>query len=430
MTGKTSKKNMTTEELKSKTVCFMDNGLFVDFARNAAKGFKKAYYSTPFQSAFVRTNDLCVGKGFSEIEHCLQPLERHKEIDLWVFLDLYQSGLQGMLRDMGKRVWGAGDGEEMELNRWDFKKYLKTLGLPVQHVEHVKGFEALRLYLKKAKNVYVKTSFTRGDFETFKSPSYEIVEGRLDELEHVLGSAKKKDYEFIVEDEIPDAVEVGYDGFTIDGMYPDTAMFGYEIKDCGMIATVKPYPELAAPIRLVNGKMQSVFKGYGYRGFFCSEIRYTKSKESYFIDPCCRLGTPSNELLQTLFDNWPLTLWEGAAGKLVSPVNKAKFGCLAMIVSEWAVGDWIHIGFPKELDQWVKLRFHTRKDGKDFAIPQIIGIPDVGCVIGTGNTLKEAVDTCKQRAKLIEGFQVHVNVEAIDKGLEVIKQGQAAGIQF
>ena len=408
----------------------MDNGLFVSFARNAAKGFKKAYYSTPFQSAFVRTNDLVVGKGFSEMEYYEQPLAIANEIDLWVFLDLYQSGLQEFLRAQGKRVWGGGQGEEMELNRWEFKQYLKTLGLPVQHCEHVKGFDALREYLKKHKNVFVKTSYVRGDFETFRAESYELVEGRLDELEHSIGSAKKKDYEFIVEDEIPDAVEVGFDGFVIDGQYPQMSMQGYEIKDCGMVAGVKAYQELSAPVKLVNEKLVNTFKGYGYRGFFCTEIRYTKEKKSFFIDPCCRLGTPSNELLQGLFTEWPEVLWHGAEGKLHTPKPRAKFGVIAMIYSEWAINDWIHIGYPKELDEFVKLRFHTRKDGKDFVVPQVIGIPDVGGVIGTGDTLQAAIDCVKERAKQIKGFQVKVNIESIDKGLDVIKEGRKFGIDF
>ena len=35
----------------------------------------------------------------------------------------------------------------------------------------------------------------------------------------------------IVEEAIDDAVEIGYDGYTIDGKYPQNAMWGIEIKD-------------------------------------------------------------------------------------------------------------------------------------------------------------------------------------------------------
>ena len=109
---------------------------------------------------------------------------------------------------------------------------------------------------------------------------------------------------------------------------------------------------------------------------------------------------------------------------------KNKVGVLAMIVSEFAVNDWMAVHYPKELDDFVKLRFHTRKGDKNFVVPQIIGIPDFGCVVGEGETLEKAVKVCKERAKEIKGFQLHVNVEAIDKGLEVIKEGEKFGIKF
>lgn len=421
--------------LKDKTVCIVDNGLFVSFARTLSKGFGRTLYHKPFQSAFVRTNDLAPGRGFKELEWCEQPLAllgktvEEDEIDLWVFLDLYQGGLQEFLRATGRRVWGSGMGEEMELQRWQFKEHLKTLGLPVQKMEHIFGMDKLREYLKKNENKYVKTSFTRGDFETFHHEKYSLTEPRLDELSHTLG-AKKDQYEFIVEDEIPDAVEVGYDGFVIDGKYPSLAMMAYEIKDCGMVGTVRPYELLAEPVKLVNSKMSKDFLGYGYRGFFCSEIRYTKKKEAFFIDPCCRLGTPSNELLQVLFEGWPEVIWNGAGGIITTPKTKAKFGALAMIVSEWAVNDWLCVEYPVEIDEFVKLRFHVKKGDKNYVVPNVIGIPDVGCVLGTGNTLEEAIKVCKDMAGLVKGFQVSVNVSSLDKGLEVVKEGEKFGIKF
>jgi hypothetical protein len=142
------------------------------------------------------------------------------------------------------------------------------------------------------------------------------------------------------------------------------------------------------------------------------------------------LGTPSNELLQELFDGWPETLWHGAEGRLVSPKPKAKFGCLAVIHSEWAVNDWQSLKYPRELDKAVKLRFHSRIGGKDYVAPQIVGIPDLGCVVGTGNTLLAAISECKQRASEIKGFQVEVSLGSIDKALDVIKEGEKLGVRF
>lgn len=415
--------------LKEKTICVVDNGLFVSFARMLAKGFKKVYYYTPWQSSFPRSQSLRVGDGFDDIERVNFPLDKADEIDLWVFLDLYHADLQVYLEDKGARVWGARHGEELELNRWAFKQYLKGVGLPVQPIERIYGMAFLREHLRKVKDKFVKTSFVRGDFETFRHETYALSEPRLDELEHVLGPVKK-DYEFIVEDEIPDAVEVGYDGFSVDGQFPDHAMMAYEIKDCGMIGTALPNPRLAAPVLEVNRKITPALKGYRYRGFISTEIRYSKDKKPYFIDPCCRLGTPSNELLQELFDGWPQVLWDGAEGKLTSPTVKAKFAVMAVVHSEWAVNDWQTLHFPRSIDPFVKLRFHSRIDGKDCVAPQAVGLPDLGGVVGSGNTLVDAIKQCVERAKQIKGFQVHVDLHAIDKAIEVIRKGEERDIHF
>lgn len=427
MTSTNQKSPPTT--MKNKTVCVIDNGLFVSFARMLGREYKKVYYYTPWQSSFPRSQQLAVGEGFEEIERINFPLLKADEIDLWVFTDLYHLDLQVFLESHGARVWGGRRGEELELHRWEFKQYLKRIGLPVQPCEHIFGFGPLREYLKKTKNKFVKTSFVRGDFETFRHERYELTEPRLDELEHVLGPLKT-DYEFIVEDEIPDAVEVGYDGFTIDGKFPDHAMLAYEVKDCGIVGVALPASKLAKPVVDVNSALSKTFERYTYRGFLSTEIRYTKEKKPFLIDPCCRLGTPSNELLQELFDGWPQTLWDGAEGKMTSPKLKSKFGVMAVVHSEWAVNDWQSLHYPKELDRFVKLRFHSRIDGKDYVAPQPVGMPDLGGVVGTGSTLEAAIEQCKQRAAEVKGFQVQVSLESIDKALEVIKKGEKMGVSF
>lgn len=418
-----------SDNLKSKTICVVDNGLFVSFARMLSKGFKKTYYYTPWQSSFPRTQQLLVGDGFNDIERIKFPLDKADEIDLWVFLDLYHSDLQCYLEEHGARVWGARKGEELELYRWEFKEYLKRIGLPVQPMEHVIGFQKLRERLKAVKNKYVKTSFVRGDFETFRHDSYQLSEPRIDELEHTLGPAKVN-YEFIVEDEIPEAVEVGYDGFTIDGQWPSHAMCAIEIKDCGMIGSALPYGKLPEPVRHVNSKLSDALQRYRYRGFLSTEIRYTKEKKPYFIDPCCRLGTPSNELLQELFSDWPQVVWDGATGKVTSPKIKNNFAVMAVVHSEWAVNDWQALHYPKELDEFIKLRFHTRINEKNYVAPQPVGLPDLGGVVGAGPTLLAAIKQCKERASQIKGYQVKCDLESIDKALEQIQLGEKYGVHF
>jgi hypothetical protein len=416
-------------DLSTKTVCVVDNGLFVDFARLLGKTFKKVYYTSPWKSSFPTTQKVCVGRDFPEIERINFPLKKADSIDLWVFFDLYHADEQQFLIDHGARVWGARWGEEFELYRWQFKQYLKRIGLPVQPVEHVIGIDALRELLKRSGNKHVKTSFVRGDFETFHHLKFKLTEPRLDEIEHVLGPFKD-DYEFIVEDDIPKAIEIGYDGFTIDGQFPSHSMQAFEIKDVGMLGMTVPYKSLAKPILEVNDKLVDAFRGHKYRSFFCSEIRYTKDHTPFFIDPCCRLGTPSNELLQHLFEGWPQVLWHGAEGELKSPTVKAKFGCLIVLHSEWAVSDWQTIHYPKSIDEFVKLRFHSRHKGVDCIPPQTPGLADLGGVVGTGDTVLEAIETAVERARQVEGHQLEFDVEAIPRAIKVVEEAEKYGIHF
>jgi hypothetical protein len=421
--------------LKSKTVCWVDNGLFASFARKVAPEFGKVLYYTPWQEPFPKSIRVEVGDGFPEIERIQYPLARADEIDLWIFTDLFQSDLQVYLAGHGARVWGARYGEELELERWQMRQLLTKLGLPVAQGELVQGMPALRKYLASHNNVFVKTSFSRGDMETWHHSRMDVSEPRLAEMDYNFGPFAQ-DYQFIVEAEIPDAVEIGYDGFTIDGQFPTAAMMAYEIKDCGMIGTVKAYGDLADPVRLVNSKLAPALKGYNYRGFLSTEIRYTKDRKPYLIDPCCRLGLPSNELLQELIGNWGEIFWNGAEGKLAAPKQIAKFGVVAMVHGKRSGRRWQSLHYPKVIDQWVKLINPVAIGGRRYSAPE--GLPtesssmpgNVASVVGVGNTVLEAVKACADHAKQIEGDSIEIHLSSIDKALETIAAGEKMGIKF
>jgi hypothetical protein len=414
--------------LKTKTACFVDNGLFTSFARKIAPEFGKLLYYTPWQESFPRSVRLEVGCGFSDIERIQYPLARVDEIDLWIFADLFQSDLQVFLAERGARVWGARYGEELELERWQMRQLLKKLGLPVAGGELVQGMPALRKYLTAHKDMFVKTSFSRGDMETWRHRRIEVSEPRLAQLEYDLGPFAE-DYEFIVESEIPDAVEIGYDGFSVDGGFPSPSIMAYEIKECGMIGTCKPYAGLAEPVRMVNAKLAPVLKGYNYRGFLSTEIRYTADRKAYLIDPCCRLGSPSNELLQELLGNWGEVLWNGAEGKLINPKQVAKYGVVAMVFGKQSGRNWQALHYPPAIDQWVKLINPVAVGGRRYSAPQ--GSPmNIASVVGVGNTIIEAVKACAEHAGQVEGDGIEIQLSSVDKALEVISAGEKRGIKF
>lgn len=411
------------------TVLWLDCGLFVDFAIRYAPKFRKSYYWTPWASSFPKSNSLLVGDGFDEIERIQYFWDYVDRADLIICPDVYMGDVQRQLVRMGKRVFGARHGDEIELYRDYAKEVFAELGLPVGPWKLVIGLDNLRDYLKEHENQWVKVSTVRGDFETFHAPTYDLIEPRLDELEWKLG-AKKHIYEFIVEESIDDVVEIGYDGITVDGRYPSPVMTGYETKDVGMMSTVVDYDELSEPVKLVNEKLAPYFKREQYRGFFASEIRYGEDKVPRLIDPCCRAGTPSNELLQEFFINWPEMFLESAEGKVPTPEPAYKYGVIAMIHSAWSDKNWQAISFPDEVRQWVKLRNHTRINGKDYVVPTEVGLPEIGAVVGMGNTLEEAIQHVNDNASQISGYDLDIKLDAIPHALETVRQGEDFGIKF
>ena len=165
-------------------------------------------------------------------------------------------------------------------------------------------------YLKKHKDVWIKNSFYRGDFETFHHHDYYMSKPWLDNLAHKLGP-KQDTFEFIIEEGV-DGVESGYDGFTIDGKFSKNCFYGYECKDAAYIGRTSN--SLPKPLEYVNQKLSPVFKELSYRGFYSNEVRLPKKKEPYVLDMTMRCGSPPSQTYMEIFSNWGEIIWYGSGG--------------------------------------------------------------------------------------------------------------------
>lgn len=405
-------------DLRKKTVLVYDYGQFVELALTLSKYFGRVLYFAPWTAGGCPTSRILrVGDGFDGIERVDEIWPHLGDVDLVVFPDVYEAGLQDYLVSLGKKVWGCRDGAELELDRAAAKDIAKARGIDIAPYAVVTGFDALREHLKTHKDQWVKIDAkTRGDMETFHSPDYDAIEERLDQLAHALG-AKKKVMKFIVEQGIPDAVEVGYDGYTIDGQFPRGALIGVETKCEAYVGRTLPYARLPEAVKSVNDKLSPALKGYGYRGFLSTEIR-CKGGKAYLIDPCCRCGSPPSELYQVMIDNLGEILWEGSQGIVVEPDYRARWGAMVMINSEWAEQNWQNIRFPEKLRRQVKLHNATVIDGEYYVIPHADGRSQIGAVIGMGDTAQAAIKDCKEAAEQIEGLDIRTPVQALEKSLE------------
>jgi hypothetical protein len=416
-------------DFSSKTCCVVDNGLFVEIAATLAESFGKVYLHVPWVNAYPKSNQIRVGDGLTGVTKVDAIWPILDKVDLWVFPDVYEGPLQQHLVSLGKRVWGSRMGEELELWRDFSKKVLADHGLAVGPYEVVRGMDKLRTYLKAHRDQYVKVSRSRGDFETFHSETFRLSEPRLDEIQRRLG-ALNGSIEFIVEEAIEDAVEVGYDGYTVDGRYPGSAMVGLEVKDKGYVGRFEPYADMPAQIREINDALSPVLAEYQYRNFWCAEARITKDGTAWVIDPCCRAGSPPSELLLLMYTNLAEIFWHGAAGELVDPVPAGKWGAQVMLISGWANENWQAIDFPEKHRANVKLHFPVVIDGRYYVTPQGFDLPAIGAVCAVGETMEEAVAEVKKIAAEVRGFYVEVPVTCFDDAEAEIAKLGAFGLEL
>jgi hypothetical protein len=419
---------MMLQSYKNKRVRIIDNGIFCEIAVKLSQWFGQVEYYSPWEEAYVKSNNRLVGDGIPGVKRQNRIFDDIDKVDLWVFPDLYHSDLQDYLEKKGKRVWGSRSGENLELYRAESKEHFKKLGLPVGNYKTIIGMDALRAELKPRRNVFVKVSVTRGDFESFHVKNYSLIEPKLDEMEHNLGE-KKKIAEFIVEDGI-DGVEIGYDGYCIDGIFPKTALLGLEVKDKSYIGHVQQYANMPRQITDFTRAIGDTMKQAHYRNFMSTENRITPKGTSYMNDLCARQGSPPSELYINMFDNLPDIIWYGAEGKCIDPIISKPWGAECIIDSFWSDRNWQAIQFPPEYRDNVKLRQFTRIKGQYYVIPQNEGSTTVGAVVGVGNTLEEAVKKVKDVAKKIEGYNLIVHDSALDKAQDEINKLKPLGIKL
>jgi hypothetical protein len=322
---------------------------------------------------------------------------------------------------MGKRVWGCRSGSEMEIDRAKSKEISTGLGIEVGNYKTMVGIDKLRAHLKKHDDQYVKISRTRGDMETFHSPNYEAVEGQLDGIDFKLGP-KADLMEFIVEENTGPAIEIGYDGYTIDGKFPSSCLVGVEAKDTAYVAKQMRYSKIPPAVRGVNAKLSPQLAKYQYRGFLSTEIRSTEDGHDYLIDPCCRSGSPPGELYQLIVENLGEVIWYGAEGILIEPEFAGKWGAELIILSDALAEAWVKVSFPEEYAENVKLRYFTEHEGSTYVIPQANKMPFLGAVVGYGDTAQEAIAKVTEVAKTVEAFDLKSQPEALETALADLKE--------
>jgi hypothetical protein len=410
------------------TAMVIDNGLFSEVASRLSRDFAKTYYCQPgaVECEFPLVTRCWIGRDLEGLTVVPSFWPYLDKCDLFVFPDNCHAPLQKHLLALGKVVWGGRDGDELEMDRARTKKLMEKAGLPVQPWRIVEGVDALTKWLSDNPNTYAKISRYRGLTETFGGMKVDLLKPKLDDLRRDLGP-DAKDFPFVVEDAIEDAIEIGLDGWCIDGRQPPDCLCGIEIKDKAYAGVVLPAAKWPKPIRMFNAGMEWELRRVGYRGFLSSELRCQSADYGPMIDLCCRCGIPPADLYCEMIGNLGEIVWQGAQGVMVPPKWISRYGAQAMIDSEWSAEHWQPIGFPPSMRKYVKLRY-AAKDGKEyFSAPQGPGTKSAGCVVGFGSTLDAACAMCAGVAKKVEGYGISIHTESFEKLHEQFEDAAAHG---
>lgn len=417
------------EDLKSKTVCVVDNGLFGELARTLSKSFGRVTYVSPWIADFPSSTKTELGEGFPEYDHVKDIWEIIDDVDLFVFPDLHNGALQNYLVDQGKRVWGARMGDELETARTEAKAYFKTLGIPQGKYEVIQGMTALRKFLQgREDKVWVKISLTRNDTETFSVCGYEGSKNRLDKFEAELGPAAEH-MEFVVEDDMPDTLDIAIDTYCVDGKWPNKACLGTEKKDEGYICVVQDWEKLPPGLTDIYEKISPTLEKYEYRNVISLESRMD-AKTTYLADPCCRFGSPPSELQLNLITNLAEIMWQGAAGNLVEPEFEGKFGAQFIIESKWSITNPLLVEFPAKYRDQIKLRYATMFGDQLWIMPQHSDTPSFGSIVTCGDSLDACFEEAKEIANAIKGIGIECLVGSVSGLQDNIEQFAEFGVKF
>lgn len=340
-----------------KVLCY-DSGTFPHVAEVLARDFKTVFYFSPWVDQYPTSRKAMVGVGLGDnIERIYDRFEYYPEADLIVFTDLYSADEAAYLKNQGKRVWSPLGAELLELARWETHQWLKLQGMDVPRSELIEGLEELRTRLfNEDHDCYVKTSLFRGDFETFHHKDYRLSQTWLDELAHMLGP-RQYHIPLIVEESI-EGVEVGFDGYQVNGQFPDPCLYGYEHKDKAFVGQVVPYDELPKVLAETNKTL--VPKLRGTASFFSTEVRVTPEGKFYLLDPCMRCYSADTEVLTDV--GWKLFRDLKLVDKVATlnpETHNIEYHIPSAYQSYWYEGEMVNFTSPKSVVDLLVTPDHT-----------------------------------------------------------------------
>lgn len=418
-------------KLSDNTALVWDRGSFLPFAQalGGKGGFGQVLYFSEWRGFAPYSKDALIGRDMENVRRVDSFWDHLDDADVVVFPDVGDGDMQMYLRQIGKSVWGTGRAEMLELDRVNFKRYMEEIGLPVIPWNHVVGMDALENYMRDPSNddSYIKSSFFRGDLETFHHEEWDLSKPWFLDTQMRLGP-HAMELDTMTEKSVP-AIEPGYDGYNVDGVFPQNAIWGWEKKDSLYVGKAGMAADMPLIIRQTNAAIGPALGKLGCRGNYHSEVRLADDGTVYLNDPCCRCGSPPHEIMSIQIANWAEIVWAGAHGEVVEPEFTSQYGAQILLRSEYADEHFVSINIPEDLMGRVRLRRPTKYEDGYWHVPGS-HLDLIGSALGLGDTPDAALKEAEEVAGELKAYQLDYNKNARDDMLKIIEEGEKRGLYF
>lgn len=386
----------------------------------------KVLYAVQQRVGFPQPLDYMPGQGLDGITVVEDLFGHVAEADFAVFTDVGDCAMQEYLRQQ-LPVCGSGAGGILELDRWLLRSEAAKYGINVPTGLEVKGINELRKVLRKQEDVFVKLSRFRGVMETFHHVTWVATEAKLALVEARLGPLAQE-AEFVVEQPIDDAAEIGFDTFCVRGDFPRSLCWGIEAKDACYANTLAPLNE---HMRTELANLGRMLAAYDYMGPVCTEYRINKDG-CWLIDLTTRFGSPPSQLQACLLRNYADVLYDVAEGKVPKPEQRAPYGVQINLLSEQFQHGTLAIEVADPAS--VAIMGHCRIREQEWAVNTqahiVDNLTEFGAACGWGRNMESALENALDVADSVSGLYVAYNKGKLAEVMEEIRKAERLGLRW
>ena len=402
-------------------------------AEAIAKQAAEVCLYTPVLGQQPRSREDMIGKGLNGVEK-IDDFEAYiDKADLIVFPGEFDGEVCDRMWKEGRRAFGSGLSAELEIDRKLFLNTLKEIGLPQIKTYLAEGFDDAIAYFKKRGDItlWVKTPYTRGDFDTIKFESLNTFMSWINVQKVKLGEGASDTIELLIQDDFPikdGGVESGGDRYIVRGVRTPKGFVGYEQKDKGYFYKVTDeFPDVVDEI---DRKLEPKFKEWGYSGAWSTEMRINKDGVRRFTDVTARFGSPPSQGIVASYSTFPQDVYDVANGDMPEMKEVDSHGAIIILTSWWNQDHEVCVEYPNEIEDNVKLQHTYIHDKKHYCLPNDAKDGYFGAVVATGSSPEKAAKKCNEIAGQIRCVGLEYSEINIQEMKQTIKDGEKFGIEL